>query len=86
VIGRKEAKRVVPYLYVVEGDVESEEAIRLLKKSRIAFKKVAINANNNGKSMFRDLRTTEVPSLATSESVIIGLDSIKKFTEEAKQF
>lgn len=83
-MNKEKVNVMVPYLYVVDGDTESEEAIRLLKKCRIAFRKVAINASSNGKSMFRDLRTTEIPSLATPETVLIGLDSIKKFTEEAK--
>lgn len=72
------------YLYVVEGDGESEQAIRILEKSKIRFKKIFIDKYENGKSMFRDLRTSDTPSLATSKTVHVGLENIKKFAEEAR--
>lgn len=71
------------YLYVVEGDNESEEAIRILKNSGIPFKKVAIGKHENGKSMFRDLNTTHIPSLATFGTVYIGLEDIKRFVRQS---
>ena len=67
------------YLYVVDGDKESEEAIRILEKARISFKKVIIDKHENGKLMFRDLETTQTPSLATPNTVHIGLNNIKIF-------
>jgi hypothetical protein len=70
------------YLYAARGDKESEEAWRVLSASRIRFKKISINRNGYGKSMFRDLHTTEVPSLATRNSVLIGLKNIKSFVRE----
>ena len=70
------------YLYAVRGDKESEEASRLLSASRIRFKKISISRNGYGKSMFRDLHTTEVPSLATKKEVHIGLKNIKSFVRE----
>jgi len=74
----------VSYLYVVEGDREAEEAIRILKQSKINFKKIVIDKHENGKSMFRDLETTETPSLATTEAVHIGLENIKRFVKQAE--
>jgi len=70
------------YLYAVRGDKESEEALKLLNASRIRFKKISINRNGYGKSMFRDLRTTEVPSLASRKAVHTGLKNIKSFVRE----
>jgi len=71
---------MVSYLYIVDGDKDSEEAIRILKESKIAFKKIFIDKDENGKSMFRDLETTQIPSLATPNSVHAGLNNIKSFT------
>ena len=82
-IGEKR-KVAVSYLYVVEGDKESEEAICILKNGNINFKKIAVDKNENGRSMFRDLETTETPSLANSNSVYVGLENIKNFVEQSK--
>lgn len=70
---------MVSYLYVVDGDRDSEEAIRILKESEISFKKIAIDKHPNGKSMFHDIETTQTPSLATSNTVHIGLKNIESF-------
>lgn len=70
---------MVSYLYVVDGDRDSEEAIRILEKSEISFKKIAIDKHTNGKSMFRDIETTQTPSLATQNAVHVGLNNIKIF-------
>lgn len=72
------------YLYFVEGDSDSERAIRILEESGIHFKKVIIDKHENGKSMFRDLETTEIPSLATPETVYVGLENIKVFAKNTK--
>lgn len=72
------------YLYFVEGDNDSEKAIHILEQSGICFKKIAIDKHENGKSMFRDLETTEIPSLATPETVYVGLENIKIFAKNAK--
>jgi len=70
---------MVSYLYVVGGDRDSEEAIRILEKSKISFKKIVIDKHANGKSMFRDIETTQTPSLATQNAVHVGLNNIKSF-------
>jgi hypothetical protein len=74
-------KKMGCYLYVVEGDKDSEEAIRVLETSQVVFKKICINMNENGKSMFRDLETTETPSLATPDHIYIGLENIIIFAK-----
>lgn len=72
------------YLYVIDGDGDSKLAADLLSKSGVSFKKIFVDKHENGKSMFRDLETTEVPSLATLEAVHVGLKNIKKFIEHMK--
>jgi hypothetical protein len=67
------------YLYVVKGDKDSEEAVKVLEDAHIEFKTVFINEQGNGKFMFRDLLTTQIPSLAHTDTVYPGLHSIKKY-------
>lgn len=67
------------FLYIVEGDKDSEEAIRILTKKRIEFLKIAVSKEGNGKSMWRDVETTEIPTLHSPSGTFIGVKEIKEF-------
>jgi hypothetical protein len=70
------------YLYVVNGDRDSEKALRLLESSKIQFKRIPVTKNGYGKFMFRDLHTTELPTLANAKTVHAGLRSIESFVRK----
>lgn len=67
------------FLYVVEADKDSEEAIRLLTKYGVSFQRIVVGKEGNGKSMWRDIETTEVPTLNSPKGLFIGLKEILKF-------
>lgn len=68
------------YLYIVKGDEESEEAIRVLNESNVKYEIIVVDDDDgNGRFMWRDLGTTEIPSLQFSRRVYAGLEAIKKF-------
>jgi hypothetical protein len=70
------------YLYVVKGDKDSEKALHLLESSKIQFKRIPVTKNGYGKFIFRDLHTTELPTLANAKTVHVGLRSIESFVRK----
>jgi hypothetical protein len=75
-------KVVVNYLYLVKGDKESSEAVRLLDEFKIKYKKIYVDEEGNGMYMWRDLGTTDIPSLQSSEGVYAGLGEIRRFVSK----
>jgi hypothetical protein len=69
-------------LYVVKGDKESEKAIKMLIKRGVKFQKIIVGKEGNGKSMWRDIRTTKIPVLHSSKGTFIGIDEIGKFCKK----
>jgi len=67
------------FLYIVEGDEESEKAVRILSRCRVNFQKVVVSIKGNGKSMWRDIETTEVPTLHSPKGTFVGIKEIEKF-------
>jgi len=63
-------------LYIADGDKESEEAIRVLNKCGITFKKIIVGKDGVGKSMWRDLRTTQLPTLHSPKGTFVGIKEI----------
>lgn len=72
----------VSYLYIAKGDKDSEAALRLLGSAKIQFKTIPITKNGYGKFMFRDLHTTELPTLANTKTVHVGLRNIESFVKK----
>lgn len=70
------------YLYVAKGDKDSEAALRLLGSAKIQFKRISVTKNGYGKFMFRDLHTTELPTLANTKTVHVGLRNIESFVKK----
>lgn len=69
-------------LYVVEGDKDSEEATRILNKYAVEFQKIVVSKEGNGKSIWRDLGTTETPTLHSPKGTFIGVKEIEKFCKQ----
>lgn len=65
-------------LYVVDGDRDSEEAIRILNKHGVQFKKIYVGKEGNGKSMWRDIGTTITPALLSPQGIFIGVKEIER--------
>lgn len=70
------------FLYVVDEDEESEKAIEILDKANVKYKKIVVGKEGNGKSMWRDLQTTEIPSLQSPRGIFVGLKRIKEYIRE----
>jgi len=70
------------FLYIVEGDKDSEEAIKILDKYGVRFQKIVVSKEGNGKSMWRDLGTTEIPTLHSPKGIFIGIKEIEKFCKQ----
>jgi len=68
-------------LYVMTGDSESKEAIRILIKHGYEFKKIIVGKEGNGKSMWRDIGTIKVPTLQSPKGIFIGVEQIGKLCE-----
>ena len=63
-------------LYIADGDKESEEAIKILKQCGLKFRKILVGKDGNGKSMWRDLRTVQIPTLQSSKGIFVGVKEI----------
>jgi hypothetical protein len=70
------------FLYIVEGDKNSEEAIRILNKHGVGFQRIIVSKEGNGKSMWRDLETTKIPTLHSPKGIFIGVKEIEKFCKQ----
>ena len=69
-------------LYVAQGDKDSQKAIKLLVKCGMKFQKVVVGKEGNGKSMWRDVRTTEIPTLLSPKGTLIGIKEIGEFCKK----
>jgi hypothetical protein len=69
-------------LYVARGDKDSERAIKMLAKCGVRFQKIIVGRDGNGKSMWRDIGTTEIPTLLSSKGTLIGIREIGKFCKK----
>jgi len=69
-------------LYVVDGDKESEKAVEILTKCGLRFKKISVGKDGNGKSMWRDLRTTQTPTFHSSKGIYVGVNEIVQLCQK----
>lgn len=69
-------------LYITDGDKESEEAIKILTQCGVKFRKILVGKDGNGKSMWRDLRTTQIPTLHSSKGTFAGIKEIGQLCQK----
>jgi glutaredoxin len=70
------------YLFVKSGNMECENAKKLVEASGIPFEIIDVEKKNIMCSMWFDFGSTKVPILATRELVVSGFNYIKPYVQK----
>ena len=70
------------YLFIKSGNMECENAKKLVEDSGIPFEIIDVEKKNIMCSMWFDFGSDKVPVLATRELVVSGLNYIKPYVQK----
>jgi len=68
-----------------ESEEESKKAVSILKSKGFEFESIEVGKNGFRRSLWRDFRTFEVPTLVADNKIFIGLEEIKKYVRKSSR-